>query len=108
MISIYIYCILSKSLNGCFLGHAAGFLDSRAATWGGSLRGLSEFQALKECLINFIWAKHQVLCPMDDCLNMWPVQINSFLLVQLTRLLFYFIVLFLQCNINWVKKGYIF
>lgn len=47
-------------------GHVEGFLETRAATWGGPVRGLTEFDALKECIVKFIWAKHAFLNPMDD------------------------------------------
>jgi hypothetical protein len=48
-----------------FPGKVEGFLDSRASTWGGALKNRSEFQALKECVVNFIWSKHQKLNPTD-------------------------------------------
>ncbi|CAE7881470.1 unnamed protein product [Symbiodinium sp. KB8] len=72
--------LLPQGVVGCFLhrnplikryqagypGDVPGFGKTLAATWGGPLRGLSEFQALRECLIDFVWAKHM---PTDDMIQ---------------------------------------
>ncbi|CAK8995796.1 unnamed protein product [Durusdinium trenchii] len=39
-------------------GRVKGFLDTHAATWDGPVRKLTETQALKECVLDFAWAKH--------------------------------------------------
>ncbi|CAK9047681.1 Uncharacterized protein SCF082_LOCUS26671, partial [Durusdinium trenchii] len=44
-------------------GQVAGFLTTHAATWGGPVRNLSEFEALRECIIAFIWTKEKLLRP---------------------------------------------
>lgn len=54
-----------KRYQAFYPGHVDGFLDTKAATWDGVLRNLTEFQALKQCLIDFLWAKHLILHPDD-------------------------------------------
>ena len=55
-----------------------GFGKTLAATWGGPIRGLTEFAALRECLIDFVWAKHMLTVPgCDDQMHLGLGQLFS-------------------------------